>query len=566
MIAGIKTLPILGVLLLSVASLACGAARGPQAGDGTTAPGGGGEPKYGGILTLATRADPAAGFDTMRVTNFELSVPGGAIYGDRNLVKPCREDNDQVCPGLAERWESNQDFTQWTFKVRDGVLWHDGRPFSAEDAKFWIDLAVSGAKVGDKTRLPSVAKAQFGPVKQVEVLAGNTVKVTLTDAAPIYPTLLAMFYPMLIQHPKHLMESRIQAGDVNVSPQDIGWVGAGPFKVSSYEKGSALQLRRFDGYWETDASQRKLPFLDGIDYIIFSDPSAMDAAFRTGRLDGGARGAGYTLSRERRAAYEKSLGDKVWFAEVGGGTGVNIGFNMLRQGPAQDVRVRRAISLWLDRKQAIDALSDGPGAVATFVPPTSHWPNPDLATWPGYNPATREKDRAEAKRLMQEAGYGSGLKLKDMCRKAWAANCEWFAGQLQPLGIQVDIDLQDDATYQDAIKVGNWDLAEAALTGSYPEALEVRMTTRSLNASTQVPNEDPRVAQLFARMGRASQVEERQSAYRELERYMLLDQVYAITTFRGSVNVPYRSYVKGVYVPLDTLPTNVDFATVWLDK
>src|SRR5207249_3383744 len=120
---------------------------------------------------------------------------------------------------------------------------------------------------------------------------------------------------LLIQHPKHLMQPAIDKGQVNVTPQEIGYVGAGPFKVQNYEKGSVLQLRRFDGYWEKDEKSRRLPFMDGIDYIIFSDPAAMDAAFRTGRLDGGARGAGYTLTKERRDAYRQSLGDKVWFAE-----------------------------------------------------------------------------------------------------------------------------------------------------------------------------------------------------------------------------------------------------------
>lgn len=553
------------VLLLALGTTACAGPESPESRGSGTGAADGGEPRYGDILALGTFGDPSAGFDTMRVTNYTLSIPGPAIYGARNLVKPCQEDDSQVCPGLAERWESNQDFTQWTFKVRDGVLWHNGQPFTAEDAKFWFELSVFGARSGDKVRAPSISNAQFGPVKELEVLPGNAVRVTLGRPAPIFPTLLAMFYPLLIQHPKHLMQPAIDKGEVNVSPQDIGYVGTGPFTMHSYEKGSALQFRRFDRYWEKDDKALQLPFLDGIDYIIFSDPVAMDAAFRTGRLDGGVRAPPYTLSRERRAAYERSLGDKVWFAEIGGGAGgPKVGFNVQRPGPVQDVRVRRAISLGTDRYQAIEALGQGPETPGGFLTPP--WENPDLASWPGYNKATQQQDRAEARRLLQEAGYAGGLKLRYMCWRTWVNQCELLAGQLAPLGIQLELDIQDSANWREASKLANWDLAEATTGRDYPESLEVNITTRSLTGATQVVHEDAKVADFFGRLSRTGKFEERQAIFRELERYMLRDQVYMVVTFSSFIVVPYRSHVKGMYVPRNSPPNHADFATVWLDK
>src|SRR4029077_20989361 len=91
-----------------------------------------------------------------------------------------------------------------------------------------------------------------------------------------------------IFQPKHLFEPAIAAGDVNVAPSQLGYVGTGPFKFKSYEPGVAIELTRFDKYWEKDAEGRSLPYLDGIIFNIIKSPAAMNDAFRTGQLDLGA--------------------------------------------------------------------------------------------------------------------------------------------------------------------------------------------------------------------------------------------------------------------------------------
>ncbi len=78
-------------------------------------------PRYGGTLTLATRGDPPAGFDTMRTSSIALHQVGGALFGPGNLVMRCRENMYAVCPYLATRWETNPAFTEWTFTIRQNV-------------------------------------------------------------------------------------------------------------------------------------------------------------------------------------------------------------------------------------------------------------------------------------------------------------------------------------------------------------------------------------------------------------------------------------------------------------
>ena len=196
---------------------------------------------------------------------------------------------------------------------------------------------------------------------------------------------------------------------MNVAPADVGYVGTGPFKFKSYEPGVAIELTRFDRYWGKDEQGRQLPYLDGIVYNIIKSPAAMHAAFRAGQLDVGANQGGYYVSPDLIAAYRQSMGDSVYFLERAGGETDSIAFNTLRP-PFDDIRVRRAVALWVDRQSSIDILGHGVGkVVAGFSDPSMS--NPDFMTWPGYNPATKVADRAEARRLLAEAGYANGLEL-----------------------------------------------------------------------------------------------------------------------------------------------------------
>src|SRR3981081_3389217 len=118
--------------------------------------------KPGGIAIIAHREDPPATWDPMFQTSISLAHVSGSVFGDGVLVRPCRDDLYKVCPALAESWENKPNFTQFTFKLRDNVFWHDGTKLTAEDIRWWVDLAYNGVKVGEKTRPASRFKAYFG--------------------------------------------------------------------------------------------------------------------------------------------------------------------------------------------------------------------------------------------------------------------------------------------------------------------------------------------------------------------------------------------------------------------
>ncbi len=572
---------------VAAAALACAPQTpGPGAAGGEPPPqdfitggawGQGQEPKRGGVAVFAHREDPPSGWDPLVGGTINLGQVASPMTGDGNLLKPCREDVDKVCLGLAERWEASADHSQFVFKIRDSVRWHDGVGFTAEDAKFWLDLAYFGMTVGDKRRGPSRLRATMGDIKGTEVLEGNRVRVTLNGPEPLWPTMLAQLNVGVVAgtiwHPKHLTMPLFEQGTMNVAPQDIGFVGLGPYKMEKFEKGSLISVRRFDGYWEKDEKGRQLPHLDGVEYPIIRDPTAMDAAFRTGRIDLTARGTGHYFNAERYEPMKAALGDKVWFGQIEGALHT-LTFNQTRPGPLQDVRVRKAILLWFDKQAFTDAIHGGPccGMLHPGVSPESIWPNPDWKSWPGFNPVTRQRDRDEAKRLMREAGYAEGVEVPYMCRRQWISTvCEWVVGDLAGLGVRLTLDLVDDAEWRRRELAGEHfmqNFSGWSFNASIgPEVHEGQIGRASLHPSSVLKHEDQKIDEFYRRLRAASgNLDERVKVWRELERYLVLEQVFGVPGWGELALVAGRSYVKGMHIPKRNRANNLDMATVWLDK
>jgi peptide/nickel transport system substrate-binding protein len=498
--------------------------------------------------------------------SYDLTSVSSNISGTANLVKACRDDVYKMCPALAESWQADADFTQWTFKIRENVLWHDGAPFTAEDAKFWLELAYFGAKVGDKVRATSWYKANLGDIKKVDVLSGNRLRVTLGQRTPQY--LYTLAEPrQTIQHPRHLAQSRIEKGEVNLAPLDIGLIGTGAFKFHNWERGVRHQVRRFDKYWEKDEKGRQLPYLDGIDFAVMRDPSAFDAAFRTGRVEGAPRAGNFYLTPERKVGYDRDLGDRVWYAEIGNPV-AGLSLNLLKPGPLQDVRVRKALFLWSDQDAFIQAIFGGFGFNGIILHPKNPIGTADFMTWPGLNPATKERDRAEARRLMAAAGYPNGFKM-DILLPAprWTFYGEFLNGHLKPLGIDMVLALKDEAGYSAARL--NLD-HDSEYGGTYgwviPEATEADLTIYSISKASRVKHEDKKVDEYFRRLNNSVSLDERVKVWREFERYWFLEQAYSVPLGGRVSLIPYRSYVKGLIYPPERVQENLDFVTVWLDK
>ena len=520
--------------------------------------------RYGGTLVLANRGDPPAGFDPLRTSSIALHHIAGALFGPGNLVMRCRENMYAVCPYLATSWTTNPGFTEWTFTIRGDVRWHDGTPFTTEDARFWLELAQFGVTVDDKVRAPAYFKGELGDVKRVEVLEHDRLRVTFSHRNPNFLDVLAN--PRFkMAHPHHLMQPQIERGDVSVNPSDIDLVGLGPFTLDSYARGSVIRIRRFDRYWE-EALGGKLPYLDGIDYVMMPDPFAMDVAFRSGRLDGGARGQAHYLTAERKDRYVRDLGDDLFFAEMEGGN-FRLAFNVLKAGPWQDPDVRRAIALWIDKRASI------PSALGGFG-----WTSPDLGppnipiprhfiNWPKFDAGQLQQKRVTAQQLLADAGYAEGFSMGHLCRGLNTAPCEFLKAQLSALGINLRLQIVDEGEWNRARVSLDYDSQEGRLTPSpIPEGTESVYGRYSSSPDAYAKHDDTRVDDLYRRLREALTFNQRVEIWREIERYLFVEQTYVIPIAESINVVPYRTHVKDLVIPTEDAHTHTDFATVWLDK
>ncbi len=521
--------------------------------------------RYGGIANFSTRADPPLGWDPTRSGTISILQPGGSIFGMGNMIRQCPDDGAAVCSGLATEWSANGDRTAWTFKLRDNVYWHDGVKLTAEDVKFWLDLTVFGVTVGENSRRP--VNWDFIPwVESIEAADDLTVVINLTSPVFDFDQLLGVDN-QIIAHPRHLMQPEIDAGNVNVTPLDVGLIGLGPFYVEEYQPGSVAKMRRFDKYYMTDEDGNQLPYLDGIDFYITPDPSGMDTAFRTGRLDATARGGGFQLTPEREAAIFSTLGpDKVTILEMAQSSFIPLAFNTIREGPLQDVRVRRAIHLWLDRPELIQLTFGGFAKLVGMFDPDTAWANPGLMETPGWNPATKDADRETAKALLAEAGYPDGFEIEYMCRRLWTHMCEPVVGQLEALGIRIDLQLVDDATRAARNLEGSFDMQHGGATVALPSQYFSIISSAGVNAAAEPKHNDTKVDEFFTRLAAATSIEERIEIAREMELYVAVEQVYSAPLYTENTHTVVREYVKGIQVPVDNYRRNLDFATVWLDK
>jgi peptide/nickel transport system substrate-binding protein len=518
-----------------------------------------GEPKYGGILRMANRADPP-GWDPMFTGTISLSHPLGPFSGDGNLIKPCREDVFTLCMGLASSLEPTSDFSVWTFTIRDNVLWHDGTPFTAQDAKFWLDLALKGA--GDARRKSNWI-GSLGPITGVEVVGGNQLRVTLSASSPAWASSF-MSPQHRVVHPRHLMQPEIDKGNATVSPDEVGYVTTGPYRLTDYRKGSVIRHRKFEQYWEKDDQGRQLPYLDGIDMAIIGDANTMVAAFRAGRIDVTIKGGGFYLTPEQQDAVTKDLGDEAVY-----GSFENFVLGMTPNPavpPWDDVRVRKALYLWYDQKSSVE-INVGKGSLGSLFPLTSPYANPDVLTWPGVNPETLEQDRVEAKRLLAEAGFPNGFKTTFMCRNTWVFWCEFADQQLKGLlgKDNVSIKVVDTATRDELQCAHDYEIyINGDLGLAFPETYASSFD--SDDQCVDVPHGDPKIDDLFDQLFAAPNEDERIRIAREIERYEGLEMAYHVQMFRASSTFGWREYVKGIQVPGHGQQNNLDVATVWLDK
>ena len=291
-----------------------------------------------------------------------------------------------IVPDLATGWSWSEDGTELTLPLREGVRWHDGKPFTSKDVKCTWDLLTG--KSSEKLRL-NPRKAWYRNLAEVTTNGDYEVNFHLQRPQPAFVALLAAGFSVV--YPCHVTPAEMRQHPI----------GTGPFKFVEFKPNERITVTRNRDYWKAAR-----PYLDGIEFNIIRDVSTANLAFIAGKLDW--IGTSIPLLKDI-----KSEAPGVVCEVTPGGISRNLIIN--RDAPPFDsADMRRAMALSLDRKAFIDIISEGQGDIGGAMQPLPEgvWGMPPdvLKMLPGYDPDV-QKNRAEAREIMRKLGYGPDNRL-----------------------------------------------------------------------------------------------------------------------------------------------------------
>src|SRR6202047_2488913 len=347
--------------------------------------------KSGGVLKFYFFDSPAS----MSIHEEATIAAEGPMMGVFNNLVMYKQDVPQsglqsIVPDLANDWSWDEDKTQLTFRLRQGVKWHDGKPFTAKDVQCTWDMLAG--KWSEKFRL-NPRKVWYKNLEQVSTSGDYEVTFHLLRPQPAFIALLASgFSPV---YPCH-----VRPRDMRNHP-----IGTGPFKFVEFRPNESIRVTRNPDYWK-----KGRPYLDGVDYTIVPNRSTALLAFVAGKFD-------MTWPYDVAIPLLKDIQSQAPQA-ICETTPLNASRNLIinrKVPPFDNPGLRRAMALSLDRKAFIDILDEGQGDIggAMLPPPAGVWGLPPemLQGLPGYDPDV-EKSRTEARAIMEREGYGPEHRLR----------------------------------------------------------------------------------------------------------------------------------------------------------
>src|SRR6266436_2914596 len=346
--------------------------------------------KAGGTLKISFFDNPASMSLHEEATGAALR-PMMGVFNNLVLFRQDVAQNspDSIIPDLASGWAWSEDGKELTFKLRQGVKWHDGMPFTAKHVKCTWDLLMGTGS--EKLR---VNPRQTWYLNLDRVAANGDYEVTfhLKRPQPALLSLLASGWSPV--YPCH-----VPPREMRTRP-----IGTGPFKFVEFKPNEVVKTARNPDYWKKDR-----PYLDGIEWHIIPDISTRNLTFIAGTYDiSSPYGTTVPLLEEVKKQVPQAV------CEL---TSVNVSRNLIlnpQKPPFDNPDLRRAVALSLDRQAFIDIIQQGKGDIgATMLPPPEGlWGMPPemLRTLPGYDPDIA-KNRAEARKIMEKVGYGPSNQL-----------------------------------------------------------------------------------------------------------------------------------------------------------
>jgi len=456
---------------------------------------------------------------------------------------------DFVCDLCTAMPQPADDARTYIFTIRDGVKFHDGSPLTVEDvAASWNKIVFPPEGV-----ISARGAGYAAMIDKIETTGPATIVFHLKR--PTAAFLPALADPFAFIYRKAILDTDPHWYEKNV-------LGSGPFKLDAYEIGQSIK-----GVRNPDYHQPGLPYLDGFVGIYADKQATRLDALRADRAAAEFRGFPPSARDELKAA----LGDKLAVQESDWNCGTLVVPNHQKK-PFDDVRVRRALTLAIDRWHGAPGLSrisvmKTVGGVAFPGSPLAAT-RAELEQLAGYWPDI-EKSRAEARRLLKEAG-AEGLSFELLNRNVdqpFKYVATWLIDEWSKIGLHVKQRVLPTGPWFEAMRNGDFDVVlEAPGHGMVNPLLDIQKALPATVDSENYGNyDDPQEIELYDKMLRETDPARQRALMRQFEKLVLDDQAHMIWVLWWHRIVPYRSYVKGFKIA-PTHFINQDLATIWLDK
>ncbi len=518
-----------------------------------------GQPVIGG--TLVDHQDLANGGDVDHIDPATAGTFDGAqittlVYDGLTEYDPKAKE---LKPLVAESWTNNDDFTEWTFKLRNNVLWSNGDPVLPSDFKYaWervLDAKLASEiayHITDNAKIKGSKDVSSGKAKEISGIvaddAARTLKVTLDAPLNIFPNVIS-----------HTVFSPVPKKAASALADQTAWengvmIGNGPFKMAEpWKHDQYIKLLRNDTYW--GGFENHKAYLDGIDFVISKDTETAFAGFEAGAAQTADIPPGRyadvrtrfpdtnTTALDTLATYYWALNQKD--PVVGG---------------AANLKLRQAISLAIDRQAIVDTVYSGTRKVATgFTPPGMPGYKADIST-------VTKRDVTRAKQLLTEWGKPlPTLKLNFNAGSGHEPVAAIVQANLKDIGINATLAPGDSKTYFSEMRKGNGQFLRAGWFWdyiAYDNGLYPLFSTGALGGDNLAQYSDPAFDKLLDDARTATDESERNRLYNEAEK-KILDEVVAIPLnwYRGTI--VWRPTLKNVVQsPLGFL----NYENMWLEK
>jgi peptide/nickel transport system substrate-binding protein len=502
--------------------------------------------KTGGTLHMLDFASPAS-MSIHEESTITAGIPMMGVFNNLVVFDQHVPQNSlaSIVPDLASDWSSDEVGTALTFHLRQGVKWHDGKPFTAADVKCtWDRLRGVDA---DKFRI-NPRKAWYRNVEEITANGDYEATFHLKRPQPYLIALLASGQSPV--YPCHVSTAQMRQHPI----------GTGPFKFVEYKPNEHIRVTRNSDYWKPGR-----PYLDGIEYTIVPNPATQLLAFVAGKLD-------FTFATIPLLKDLKSQAPQVVCDMAMDNNSRDLLINRTVP-PFDQLELRQALALSLDRKEFIETLAQGEGIVggALLPPPDGVWGMPPdvLHSLPGYGPGVA-KNRDEGRAKMRKLGYSSdnrlALKLSTRNVPGYRDAAVVAISQLREVYVDAELELVDTANYFPRIMRKDYKLAVEVATGGLDDPDQKFYENYICGADRNLTGDcDTETDRLIEAQSMEANPEKRRKLAWEVERRLADDASRPVLLYSRFATC-MQPQLKGLVTMTNSRFNGWRMEDVWLDK